>query len=226
VTDRTRLVVLTNLHNPSGALADDETLSRIGDAARRVGARVLVDEVYLDAVFDDTPRSAVHLGSDFVVTNSLTKVYGLSGLRCGWVLADADTAHRMWRLNDLFGVAGPHVADRLAVVAFGRLGELRERARALLDENRRTLYAFYDTRSELDAPRFAWGTTSFPRLREGSVARLCDLLRERYETTVVPGAFFGAEDHFRIGLTCTPETLASGLDRLGAALDEIASLTG
>jgi aspartate/methionine/tyrosine aminotransferase len=221
VTGRTRLVVLTNLHNPTSALTDDDTLARVGAAARRVGARVLVDEVYLDAAFDDTPRSAVHLGPDYVVTNSLTKVYGLSGLRCGWILADAETARRMWRLNDLFGVSGPHVADRLAVVAFKKLDELRERARVLLDANRRTLYAFYDTRGELDAERIAWGTTSFPRLREGSVARLCDLLRERYETTVVPGSFFGADDHFRVGLTSTPETLEAGLDRLGRALDEL-----
>ena len=90
ITDRTRLIVVTNLHNPSGALADEDELLAIG----RLGARVLVDEVYLDAVAP-TRRSAVHLGPEFVCTNSLTKVYGLSGLRCGWILAEPELAERM-----------------------------------------------------------------------------------------------------------------------------------
>jgi aspartate/methionine/tyrosine aminotransferase len=222
LTPRTRLVVLTNLHNPSAALLDDATIARTAEAARRVGARVLVDEVYLDAVFDATPRSAFHLGPDVVVTCSLTKVYGLSGLRCGWILADRETARRMWLLNDLFGATPVHAAEQMSVVAFRWLAELRQRARTMLDANRRALFAFYDARPEIEAPRFPWGTTSFPRMACVPVDRLCDLLRERYETTVVPGAFFGRPEHVRIGLTCDPAVFASGLERIGAALDELA----
>src|SRR5215471_2021734 len=59
---RTRLIVLTNLHNPSSALIDEDTLRQIGDIAAGVGARVLVDEVYLEALFEDAPRSSVQLG--------------------------------------------------------------------------------------------------------------------------------------------------------------------
>src|SRR5918997_6434230 len=81
VSARTRLIVLTNLHNPSGALADEGTLRRVQAVARGVGARVLVDEVYLETLFDEAPRSAFHLGDEFIVTSSLTKVYGLGGLR-------------------------------------------------------------------------------------------------------------------------------------------------
>ena len=223
LSPRTRLVVVTNLHNPSSALADEATMARVAEVVRRAGARLVVDEVYLDAAFERAPRSAFHLGPGVVVTNSLTKVYGLSGLRCGWILADRETATRMWRLNDLFGVAAAHPADRLAVVAFRHLDRLRERTRAVLDRNRAALDAFYDARADLDAPRVAWGTTSFPRLREGSVARLCELLAEGYETAVVPGAFFGAEDRFRVGLACDPAMFAEGLARLGAALDELAT---
>ena len=78
VTSRTRLIVLTNLHNPSNAYTDEETLRKIGEIARSAGARVLVDEVYLDAMFEKAPRSSFHLGSEFVVTASLTKAYGLA----------------------------------------------------------------------------------------------------------------------------------------------------
>ena len=92
ITPRTRLIVLTNLHNPSSVLTPESVLREIGEVARSVGARVLVDEVYLDAVYRNTPRTSFHLGPRFVVTSSLTKVYGVSGLRCGWILAEADLA--------------------------------------------------------------------------------------------------------------------------------------
>src|ERR1700722_15898442 len=87
ITPRTKLIVVTNLHNPSSVLTPDSVLREIGDMARGVGAYVLVDEVYLDAVYQNTPQTAYRLGPEFIVTNSLTKVYGLSELRCGWILA-------------------------------------------------------------------------------------------------------------------------------------------
>ena len=102
ITPKTRLIVITNLHNPTSALTPDWVLREIGDIARSVGALVLVDEVYLDAVYQRTPRTSFHLGPEFVVTSSLTKVYGVSGLRCGWILARPDLAWKMRRLNDLY----------------------------------------------------------------------------------------------------------------------------
>src|SRR5580704_728132 len=76
ITPRTRLIVITNLHNPSSAFTREETLRAVGAIARSVSARVLSDEVYLDAAFN-TSGTAFHLGPEFVVTSSLTKVYGL-----------------------------------------------------------------------------------------------------------------------------------------------------
>ncbi|HEY3138337.1 MAG TPA: aminotransferase class I/II-fold pyridoxal phosphate-dependent enzyme [Blastocatellia bacterium] len=222
VTDRTRLIAITNLHNPSSALVDDATLRQLGEIARRVGARVLVDEVYLEALFDRAPSSAFHLGNEFVITSSLTKAYGLSGLRCGWVLAEAELAERMWRLNDLFGNIPAHPAERLSVIALKNLDRIGARARALLEKNRGLLNQFLDSRDDLDAFRPGIGTVVFPRLLRGSVDKLCALLRDKYETSVVPGNFFEMRDHIRIGIGCDSEMLAGGLERLGAALDELA----
>jgi hypothetical protein len=223
LTPRTRLVVLSNLHNPSSALVDEATMRRVGEVAGRAGARVLVDEVYLDALFDCAPRSAFALDPErFVITSSLTKAYGLSGLRCGWILADPSSARRMWRLNDLFGVVPAHAAERLSIVALDHLPQVAARAKALLDGNRTTLQRFFDGHPELDVPRLQAGMIAFPRLRRGAVDALCAVLREKYDTTVVPGRFFGASDRFRVSYGCRPETLAGGLDALGAALKEIA----
>ena len=221
LTKRTRLVVLSNLNNPTNAYADENTLRRIGEAAREVGARVLVDEVYLDAMFERAPPTSFRLGPEFVVTSSLTKVYGLSGLRCGWVLAEPDLAERLWRLNDLFGVVPAHPAERLSVVALENLERIAARSRALLDENRRLLNSFLRSRDDLEYAEHDFGTISFPRLRAGDADSFCALLAEKYETTVVPGRFFGMPEHIRIGIGGDTDALRAGLERLSAALDEI-----
>jgi aspartate/methionine/tyrosine aminotransferase len=222
VTPRTRLVVLTNLHNPSSAFTPPEDLRAVGEAARGAGARVLVDEVYLEvlAVLGRSWGSAAHLGPEFVVTSSLTKAYGLSGLRCGWAVADPDLARRMWRLNDLFGVNAAHPAERLSVVALDRLPRIAARARRILEANADGANAFLAARPDLACPPVDAGMIAFPRLVHGDVESLCRRLRERHDTTVVPGRFFGAPAHFRLALGCLPETLGAGLERLARALDE------
>ncbi len=221
ITNKTKLVILTNLHNPSSVYAEEETLRQIGAAASRVGAKVLADEVYLDTMFEDAPRSSFHLGENFVVTNSLTKTYGLSGLRCGWILADKDSAQTMRRLNDLFGVTNIHVAERLSLIALKNIHIFRDRAKNLLDTNRPLLNEFLDARDDLETVKAAYGTTVFPRLLSADEEKFFRLLREKYETSVVPGRFFYAENHFRLGITCDAATLCGGLDRLSAALDEV-----
>jgi aspartate/methionine/tyrosine aminotransferase len=221
ITPRTRLVVLTNLHNPSSAFTDDDTLLRLGEIARGVGARVLVDEVYLDALFEAAPRTAFHLGPEFVVTSSLTKVYGLGGLRCGWVFAEAAVVERLWRLNSLFSNINAHAAERLSVAAIRSLDRIAARSRALLEANGAALNAFRRSRDDLDWTEHRAGTVCFPRLRSGRSDALWSLLRERYDTAVVPGRFFELPAHIRIGLGVDPEIFTEGLARLGLALNAL-----
>ena len=221
VTEHTRLIVLTNLHNPSSALTDESTLIRIGDVAAKVGARVLVDEVYLEAVFENAPRSAFHLGKQFIATSSLTKGYGLSGLRCGWIIAEPELAERMRLLHDIFASIAPQPTERLSVVALRNLPNIATRARNILETNRAVLTDFLDAREDLQAPPPSQGTTSFPRLMRGNVDRLSDVLHEKYDTAIVPGRFFESSQHFRIGMCAQPALFREGVKRLGRALDEL-----
>jgi aspartate/methionine/tyrosine aminotransferase len=222
ITSATRLIVLSNLHNPTGALIPAETLRAIGDLAERVGARVLVDEVYLEMLFDQAPPFSFSLGENFVVTTSLTKTYGLSGLRCGWILAAPELARRMWLLNDLFSATPAHPAERMSVAAFDRLPQFRERARNRLAMNRPLLERFLDSREDLECFRPPAGMVVFPRLTNSDPAKFFEVLREKYETSVVPGSFFEMPRHFRLGIGGETATLRTGLERLGAALDEFA----
>jgi len=215
-----RLILLTNLHNPTGNLADEATLRAVGDAAEKAGAHVLIDEVYLDAAIPAQGTAAL-LGDRFVCTSSLTKVHGLSGLRCGWILAAPDLAEKMWRLNELFGVSQAHQAERLACIALARLDEVDAEAPALLVRNRALANDFFASRADLEVAPMTSGITCFPRLLRGDVDALNDRLRADYETSIVPGRFFGLADHFRIGVGNPTEIVEAGLERLGAALDRL-----
>ena len=221
LTPRTRLIVVTNLHNPSSVRIPDTTLLALADLAAEVNARVLVDEVYLDAAFDPALRTAHRLSDRILTTSSLTKVYGLSGLRCGWVVAEPTLVERMWRLNDLLGVIPAHSAERLSLVALRELPRLRARSASLLNANRDLWNQFLAGRRELESDPLQYGTVAFPRLVLGSVDALCERLRVPHETTVTPGAFFGEPSAIRVGLGSSTEIFAEGLRRLGLALDEV-----
>jgi len=219
ISPRTRVVVLANLHNPSSQQTPNEVLARIGDAAARVGARVIVDEVYLDTVFDDSPGCSVHLGPAFVATGSLTKAYGLSALRCGWIIADDELARRVWRLNDLLGNVAPFPMDLLAVAAFDRLPALRARSNELLRANHERFGSWLAARADVSAILPPWGTTVCLMPLRIEAGRLYEILRADHDVSVVPGRFFEQPDHLRIALCTDSDTLAEGLRRIALALD-------
>ena len=219
ISPRTRLIVITNLHNPSSALTPDSTLRAIGDLARSVGARVLVDEVYLDSVYTNTPKSSYHLGPEFVATSSLTKIYGLSGLRCGWILAQPDVARAMWRLNDLFASIPAHPAELLSVVALQNLDKIRERSRKIVEADRLLLSQFLVRQEDISAPHTEFGTTAILRLKHGEVESFLQRLSSEYDTSAVPGRFFELPNHFRIGMGVDREMFWEGLRRIGCALN-------
>jgi aspartate/methionine/tyrosine aminotransferase len=218
VTPKTRLIVITNLHNPTSVLTPNSVLLEIGEIARSIGALVLVDEVYLDAVYENTPRTSFQLGPEFLVTSSLTKVYGVSGLRCGWILAQPDLAWRMRRLNNLYSATPVHPGELLSVATFQHLGLLRERARRIVEADRKLLDDFLKQQSSLSAVSTPWGTTSFPRLVNGNTDAFLKCLHTKFDTSAVPGRFFEMPDYFRIGIGVNTEMFAEGLNRLSRAL--------
>jgi aspartate/methionine/tyrosine aminotransferase len=227
LTPRTRVIVISNLHNPSGALTPASTLQEVAALAREMGAYVLVDEVYREMLFEAEPQTAFHLDPDrFLITNSLTKAYGLSGLRCGWVLAPARLAARMWRLHDIHEGTYAHPAELLSVRALEILPQISAQMKAMLDANRALLRDFLSRRDDLDYFFPDYGTVAFPRMKNGEVDALCDLLRRDFETTVVPGRFFECPDRFRIGVGMATESVAGSLAQLCLGMDTYRATVG
>jgi aspartate/methionine/tyrosine aminotransferase len=228
ITRGVRLVVLTNPHNPSGALAPAESLRPIGDAARAVGAHVLVDEVYLDAPNDGAAAPPAALLDDvFISTNSLTKMYGLAGLRCGWILAAPDVIARVRRARDVVDGTGVFPAEAISALAFDALDRLAARARAVIQPNLARLRAFM-----AGQPALSWrppdaGTVAFPRVvgADSTDALAARLLRD-YSTAIVPGRFFGAPNHFRISVGGRSEAFDQGLDAIARALADTPGPSG
>ncbi len=216
-----RLLVLTDLHNPSAARLDPALREAIARLAEHHGAWVLIDEVYLDGVFASRPPSAIAVSPRMIVTASLTKTWGLGMLRAGWALAPAALVRRFWEINDHLGVESCYVADLLAIRAFERLPALERRARerrsACLPLVRR-----FAERHRLRWHEPAGGFIAWLGLPPGMRAMaLCTHARNRYDTQVTPGDFFGVPDHIRLGFGAEPDTVAEGLRRLGCAIEEL-----
>lgn len=218
LTPATRLVVLTNPHNPTGVLDDEAALRAIGEEAAKVGARVLVDEAYLDVAVD-SPHPAATLDDVFVSTSSLTKSHGLSGIRAGWVLAAPELAERIRRVRDVMDGIGPISSDVIAEVAFRHIHRLEARAKRIVAGNRAILMDVLEARPEIEFVPPA-GTVVFPRLRGiADAGPFLDRLREEHGTQLGPGAFFETPAHFRIPFGGEPAVLRGGLAGLVSALD-------
>jgi aspartate/methionine/tyrosine aminotransferase len=180
----------------------------------------MVDEVYREMLFESAPQSSFHLDPErFIVTNSLTKAYGLSGLRCGWVLAAPDLARRMFRINDLHGATFAHPAELLSVIAFEKLAQIAARMKSILDTNRDLLQDFLRSRDDLNYFWPEYGTVVFPRLKSGSVEGLCRLLRQEFDTSIVPGRFFEDPQRFRMGVGTPTESVQEALQQFSRGLD-------
>lgn len=219
-------VVVTNRHNPSGRLLDRSTLASVADRVQNHEARMLVDEVY--APYVATDRGEGPFGEptaagldDVVVTNSLTKFYGLGDIRVGWVIADPDFVSRARRI----AYHVPSVAETsraLARRALHASDHLTERARSLLSANNDLLTAFLDDHAAVRGD--VYGKASFALVDHAAVDgdRLAAAAADA-GVLVVPGRFFGVSDTVRVSLGRGPDDSAASLQAFGAAIDGLSS---
>jgi aspartate/methionine/tyrosine aminotransferase len=219
LTPRTRLIQLTNPHNPSGVLAPPGDVTAVARLAEARGIHVLVDEVYRDVTVPPLPPIGASVSPAVITTSSLTKAYGLASLRCGWAIASPPGAERIRRARDVVDVWGAIPADRLAVVAVRRLDRLAERAAAIAGPNRERVRSWLASRDDLECVVPA-ATLAFPRLRGiDDSGPFCERLFRESGTAVTPGRFFGSPAHFRLAFGGDPAALAAGLEAIGRCLD-------
>jgi aspartate/methionine/tyrosine aminotransferase len=218
VTPRTRLIVVSSPHNPSGIGAGAEELAGLARVAERTGVPVLFDEVYLDAVPEDHPAPAATRSPLFLSTNSLTKSYGLASLRCGWTLGSPEIVRRIRRVRDVVDVWAPIPSDRLSVLALRNIDRLTARAHRIVSANKERLHRFLGSSRDLVCvpPQ---GPLAFPRFRDGrETGPFVRRLFEEQGVAVAAGTFFDSPSHFRVALGGDPAVVEEGLAAIARSL--------
>lgn len=219
-------VFLCNLHNPSGRVIKPDALQAIVTRCERAGATLIVDEAYLDAwslVAEQPCWTAASLGDNVIAINSLTKIYGLSGLRAGWLATSPRLAEQARETMDLLSVNNAAPAMTLAVSALYGIGKMEERFRQLYAAGQPVFRDWLAKELRLQGYANDGAIFECVRLPEGlSGGRLNELLVTEYDTQVTPGAFFDLNDHIRLSLTLPPDELTEALSRISAALDRLA----
>jgi aspartate/methionine/tyrosine aminotransferase len=219
----TKLVVLTNAHNPTGAHLGDAALLDIARAVWPYDIPVLVDEVYGDFVPDhERSGPAATLDPCFISVNSLTKVYGLHALKCGWIVAGEQNMARIRPVYSDLESGSSKITHGIAALVLDDLAPFEEHWRAVLLRNRPLVLAATERlRGEglLEGTLPEHGCMYFPRLtRVADTRHFAAWLWDRYRVGIAPGEFFGAPGHVRIGFGQMHDSLRTGLERFAEGL--------
>ena len=219
VSDRTRLVVLCNPNNPTGARLTAAEIDEVCAVAAVHGAWVLSDEVYRGAERDGVlTASAWGRYERTVVTSGLSKVYGLPGLRIGWVVAPPALCNELWGRRDFTTVAPAALSDRVA--RFALAPDSRDRLRARAQQRVAEHYAVVrewiaGTGAGLaHVPPEAGAIVFLGYPHAIGSEELATTLRETASVLVAPGAYFGLDGYLRIGFGESEAPLRTGLGRL------------
>ncbi len=220
----TRLVIVTNPNNPTGAILSEESMREIAEACAAAGAWLLADEVYAGAEVEGPETPSFWGGYErVIVTASLSKAYGLPGLRLGWIVAPRELKEELWGRKDYTTIAPTALSDVAAtrVLSPGVRARILERTKGIIRGNLVILGGWLDARPELFRyiPPSA-GAICYVRyaLDIGS-SDLAERLRVDQDVLVVPGDHFGMDGFVRLGF-------GNPAADLEAALDRIAELVG
>jgi aspartate/methionine/tyrosine aminotransferase len=224
VNSKTALIAVCNPNNPTGAILSEEEMDEIVEIARSVNAWLLSDEVYQGAEREEG-RAPSFWGryERVIVTNGLSKAYGLPGLRIGWIVSQPEMIAKLWSYHDYTTIGPGMLSDVLAQIAIRSRDRIRQRTVAILRKN----YPVLETWIREHKPLF----TVIPP-RAGAIAymrygidinstQLVEKLMHEKSTLIVPGDQFGMDHYLRIGYGTPAEYLKAGLDRIHAALLEL-----
>lgn len=221
IQPNTRMIVLTNLHNPSGKLVAQSDLEALAELAERRQVLVVVDEVYGGFADEQArPCVAARLSPQFISISSLTKTLGLNTLRCGWIIATPEILAPVRLFSEQFEFGVSNLSHAVAALVLEEYERFFSYTLSVLEKSRPRVEAqFAKWRSEglLDGALPEFGCISFPRLIGiDDTHAFSDWLLQHYGVIVAPGEFFGAPGHVRIGFGQPLDKLERGL----AALDE------
>jgi aspartate/methionine/tyrosine aminotransferase len=226
VTPKTKLIIVTNPNNPTGAVLSGDSMSAIVEVAARVGAWIVADEIYQGAerVGKATPSFWGRYDRTIIV-NGLSKAYGLPGVRIGWIVGPKELIAKTWPYHDYTTISPSILSDRIARIALSPVNreKILGRTRSIIQKNFSLLESWLNKRAELFSyvpPRA--GAIAFIRyaLKANSTELVTRLINEK-STLIVPGDHFEMDRYLRIGFGSEPAYLEHGLARVGELFAEL-----
>jgi aspartate/methionine/tyrosine aminotransferase len=223
VTEKTRLVYISNPNNPTGSILSEEAMRRIVARCEQAGAYLLADEVYLGAeIYGERTRSFWGMSDRVIVTSGLSKAYGIPGVRIGWIVGPKDVVAECWSQHDYITIGPNKISDAVACVAVeaGNREKLYSRTRGILQHNLPAMREWVGSFGGFLAFREPQaGALCLVRYHSPTPSyELCERVRVNQSVLIVPGVHLGLEGHLRIWLGGKPEFLAEGLRRIGEEL--------
>jgi aspartate/methionine/tyrosine aminotransferase len=226
VGPQTKLLAVVDPNNPTGTTLGADARAAILDVVESSGCWLLADEVYRGSERDGA-ETASFWGSHprALCVNSLSKAYGLCGLRIGWVVAPEPLAGDLWRRHEYAVISASLPSVFLAERALepGKRSELLQRQRDLVRDGAELYARWLDEHAELVSAHTPAATAlSFPRYEASLPSEeVADAIRTRGSVLVVPGAMMGSEGHLRLTVGFEPEYLGRALDRIATVLSEL-----
>ena len=229
VRRRTKLIAICNPNNPTGAVLDEEAVEGICEVAKQAGAWVLSDEVYHGAELSGLETPTFWGKYDkVIVTNGLSKAYGLPGLRVGWALTSKELATKLWSYHDYTTIGPSALSDYIARKALQpeMRAKILGRTREILRSNLPLLTSWVDKQHDYLSfiPPKAGAIAYMKYFLKINSTRLAERLLREKSTLIVPGDQFGMDHYLRIGYGCERERLLSGLGRVADLLSTLDSL--
>lgn len=227
VTAKTKLIAICNPDNPTGRALTTDEMEAIINQADRVGAWILADEVYAGAerLSDDQTPSFFGRYDKVVASGSMSKAYGMPGLRVGWAVGPADIIDDIWARHEYTTISATMLSNKLATVALSPEVRPRilQRTRHFIRQGFPILQAWMEGHQDIFAlhPPDA-AAIAFVRYNiEINSTQFVDRLRREKSVLIVPGDHFGLDHFFRISFGLPPETLLPALDRIRELVTEL-----
>lgn len=220
LTPGVRMAVISNLHNPSGRRLDEEVILALARVAGEKDVWLVVDEVYADFARPDVVR--LPSAPNLIRINSLAKVFGLYGLRCGWIIADPKAIEGIAQANATREFGASKLTHAIGALILEDAAPFEAHWRAVLAQRRPILerhLAAMRADGLMDGAMPDFGCMAFPRLiRHTDTLALAERLWRDHALVTAPGEMFGTAGHMRLGIGLSSAQMDEGLSRLHEAL--------
>ncbi|WP_455391716.1 aminotransferase class I/II-fold pyridoxal phosphate-dependent enzyme [[Eubacterium] cellulosolvens] len=216
ITNQTKLIVITNLHNPSGAMVELETIRAIAELAKEKGAWLFIDEMFLEVANTDSPPKSAFGIESVIVTASVSKIYGIGGLRTGWIIAPEDIAEQCLLAKWQASVAAPYFSELLTAAALDKARDkLIQRCKSIAAQNFPIVNDWLaENENYIEWVPPTGGILCYPKYKCSNKIDSVTLCRQLFiekGVLVSPGEYFGTEGHFRMSFMNPQDELREGL---------------